>query len=123
MLSEARFVRARINEVPVTYRPRVGATKLNPFRDGLRILGTMIRLIRDTQPLLFFGGIGAIIGFAGLWFGIDITLEWLRTYTVGRLPTIILSVLLLIGAMQFITLGLVADMIKGLRRDKNHIQR
>jgi len=121
MLSEAKFARARIGEVPVTYRRRVGATKLNPLRDGLRILGIIIRLMRDTEPLLFFGAIGFVLGVAGLWFGVDITLEWLRTRSVGRVPTVMLSVLLLFGAMQFFTIGLVADMIKRLKRSKNRI--
>jgi len=116
MLSEAKFARARVSEVPVTYRPRVGVTKLNPSRDGLRILGTMIRLMRDTEPLLFFGAIGFVLGMSGLWFGVDVTLEWLRTGSVGRVPTVMLSVLLLFGAMQFFTIGLVADMIKRLRK-------
>jgi len=116
MLTETKFAGARISEATVTYRPRVGTAKLNPLRDGLRILGTMIRLMRDTQPLLFFGGMGAFLGLVGLALGIDITLEWLSTRTVGRLPTVMLSVLLMTAALQFFTLGLVADMIKRLRR-------
>lgn len=44
MLSEAKFARARLSEVPITYRRRVGVTKLNPLKDGLKILGTIIWL-------------------------------------------------------------------------------
>ena len=116
MLAEAKFADARIGEVPISYRPRVGKTKLSPIRDGLRILGTTLRLMRDTKPLLFFGGIGTLLGVLGLLFGVDVTLEWIRTRTVVRLPTVMLSVLLLVGAIQFFIIGLVADMIKGLRR-------
>lgn len=36
-----------------------------------------------------------------------------------RLASVMLSVLLLIGAMQFFTLGLVADMIKDIRKNRN----
>jgi len=118
MLAEAKFVGARISEVSVSYRKRVGRSKLNPLRDGLRIFGTMVRLMRDTQPLLFFGGLGGFLGAVGLALGIDVTMEWLRTGSVSRLPTVMLSVLLIIGAMQFLTLGLVADMIKRLRRKR-----
>ncbi len=121
MLSEAKFARARISQVPITYRPRVGVTKLNPWKDGLRILGTIIRLMRDTEPLLFFGAMAFLLGVAGLWFGVDVALEWLNTGSIGRVPTVMLSVLLLIGAMQFFTIGLVADMIKGLRKSRNRL--
>jgi len=44
MLAEAKFTGAKIGEASVTYRPRVGDTKLNLLMDGLRILSTMIRL-------------------------------------------------------------------------------
>jgi dolichol-phosphate mannosyltransferase len=117
MLVEAKFLGARISEVPVAYRERVGCTKLNPLKDGMRILGTMIRLMRDTQPLLFFGGIGVFLGVIGLVLGIEVTLEWLRTGAISRIPTVMLSVLLMVSSMQFFTLGLVADMIKRLRRN------
>lgn len=115
IIVDARYARARIVEVPVVYRPRKGASKLSPLRDGLRILGTTIRLVRDTQPLLFFGALGAALCILGLAFGIDITLEWFGTKTVGRIYTLLLAVLLMIGPMQLLTLGLVADMIKRLR--------
>jgi len=121
MLSEAKFAHARISQVPITYRRRVGVTKLSPLRDGLRIVGTIIRLMRDTEPLLFFGAMAFVLALAGLWFGVDVTLEWLNTGSIVRVPTVMLSVLLLMGAMQFFTIGLVADMIKGLRRSKNHL--
>ena len=119
MLAEAKFAGARISEAPVRYRPRMGEPKLSPLRDGLMIFGTILRLMRDTQPLLFFGGIGFLLGALGIILGLYVTLEWFRTGTVGRVPTVILSMLLIIGAMQFFTLGLVADMIKGLRKNRN----
>lgn len=118
LLAEARFASARITEVPVSYGVRRGDTKLSPIRDGFKILGTLIRLVRDTRPLLFFGLIGLVMGLFGLYFGIEVVLEYLRTGTVVRITSAILSALLLIGSIQFIVLGLVADMISRLRRTK-----
>lgn len=43
MLSEATLACARVREIPVVYRKRVGVTKLNPITDGLAILATIIR--------------------------------------------------------------------------------
>lgn len=115
MIADAHFARARIVEVPVSYRPRSGETKLNPIKDGARILGTIIRLVRDTQPLLFFGTAGSICGLLGLFFGIQVTLEWLETHTVRKIPTVMLSTLLLIASMILLAVGLIADMIKRVR--------
>jgi dolichol-phosphate mannosyltransferase len=121
MIADAASAKAKITEIPITYRPRAGETKLRPLRDGFRILGTMIRLVRDTQPLLFFGLAGLILGVTGVAFGLQVTLEWLATGTVRRLPTVMLSVLLIFGSMQFFTLSLVADMIKRSFR-RRHVQ-
>lgn len=116
MLSEAKFVGARIVERPITYKARIGETKLSPIRDGFRIFNTILALTRDTRPMAFFGGLGFVLGLLGTLLGFDVTLEWLKTGSVSRLPTTILSVLLILSAVQMITIGLVADMIKGVRK-------
>ena len=116
MISEAKFMGARISERPIKYKARVGETKLSPLKDGLRIFAIILKLMRDTRPLTFFGGLGAIWGALGVLLGLDVTLEWLKTGSVTRIPTTILSVLIIISAIQLITIGLVADMIKGVRK-------
>jgi dolichol-phosphate mannosyltransferase len=116
MIVDVHSAKGRIIELPVAYRPRRGRTKLSPMKDGLRIMGTIIRLIRDTKPLLFFGLSASVSGLIGLILGAFVALEWANTGTIRRLPTVMLAVLLLIGASQLFTVGLVADMIKQLRR-------
>ena len=66
MLAEAHSSGARIREVPISYRARVGETKLNPIKDGGRILGVTVRLMFDIRPLLFFGIVGTFFGVMGL---------------------------------------------------------
>jgi dolichol-phosphate mannosyltransferase len=124
MIVEAVELKARVAEVNVSYRPRYGESKLSPIRDGFHILGTIIRLVRDSQPLLFFGGIAAISAGLGLLFGVDVMLEWFATGTVRKIPSLLIGSLLFVSAIQFFALGLVADMIKRMRllqpkRDKN----
>jgi dolichol-phosphate mannosyltransferase len=120
LLAEAHHAGARIIEVPISYHKRIGSTtKLNLFRDGLAIIGTMLRLARDYQPLLFFGLIGsslmAVGGFIGLW----IVVEWLMKGTVTRTASTILSALFITTGVQIFTVGLIADMIKGLRGSRS----
>jgi len=121
MIVDAAASKARITEIAVSYRVRNGRTKLNPFKVGLRILGTIVRLMRDTKPLLFFGILAGIMWGAGTVLGAGIVVEWYRTGTVGRIPTAILAALLIIGSIQFFALGLVADMIKRLRLKQNNM--
>jgi len=103
MLAEALNADARIHETPVSYRPRVGKTKLNPIKDGGRILGITLRLMFDTQPLLFFGGIGTVLGMAGLFL-----------HAISG--TLVFPFLFMIGAIPLFTLGLVISIIKRLKR-------
>jgi len=110
MLAEALSVDARICEVPISYRPRVGETKLNPIKDGGRILGTTVRLMFDVRPLLFFGSIGTVLGLVGL----------LLHYLVLpiELAYVVFPFLFMIGGMLLFWVGFVIVLIKKLRRRK-----
>ncbi|MBM4070500.1 MAG: glycosyltransferase [Planctomycetes bacterium] len=54
----------RIVEVPTRLRkrPEGSFSKLRRFHDGVRILRTILALVRDYRPLLVFGGAGAVLG-------------------------------------------------------------
>jgi len=116
MLVEAKQAGAKIVEVPVVYHRRVGETKLHPLRDGLKIFGIFLRLTRDYEPLLFFGGFGLILLIAGILIGFEVVVEWLETGRITRLASVMLSALLVMSSIQLFSLGLVADMIKGVKR-------
>jgi len=110
MLAEALSVDARICEVPISYRPRVGKTKLNPIKDGGRILGITVRLMFDIQPLLFFGSIGTVLGVVGLLLHyIMLPIE---------LAHVVFPFLFMIGGMLLFWFGFVIVLIKKLRRRK-----
>jgi hypothetical protein len=108
MLAEAHSADARIQEVPTNYMPRVGKTKLHPIKDGGRILGTTVRLMFDIRPLLFFGGIGTIVGIMGL----------LLHYTVMPIEFIhiIFPFLFMIGGILLFCIGFVIYLIKEIRK-------
>src|SRR3989442_5176149 len=118
MLTATSMYHIRIKEIPTSYYKRVGDTKLNPIQDGGRILGTIIRLMRDTRPLSFFGSIGMVMITVGILLGVGILLEYLATGSVRRVPTTILAVLLVVTGVQTISLGLISDMIKNKNYDK-----
>ncbi|MCS6767906.1 MAG: glycosyltransferase family 2 protein [Candidatus Nitrosocaldus sp.] len=48
MLVYTKNAGARIMEVSIRYMPRVGKSKLNPLKDGAKILGTIVKLIFDS---------------------------------------------------------------------------
>jgi glycosyltransferase involved in cell wall biosynthesis len=110
MLAQAHSTDARIHEVPVSYRPRVGKTKLNPIKDGGRILGITVRLMFDIRPLLFFGGIGTVLGVVGLL---------LHYMTLpSEIAHLVFPYIFMIGAILLFLFGFVIVVIKRLRRHK-----
>ena len=52
-----------VAEVPTPYyaRPEGSASKLSTWRDGMRILSTMVGLYRSERPLAFFSGLGVAL--------------------------------------------------------------
>lgn len=63
MVIEASRKKLRISEVPITYHPRKGASKLHSFSDGWRHLRFMI-LYRPTPFLLVPGSVALLLGLA-----------------------------------------------------------
>jgi dolichol-phosphate mannosyltransferase len=110
MLAEAHDADARIHEVPISYMPRVGETKLHPIKDGGRILGTTVRLMFDIRPLLFFGSIGAVLGIMGL------LLHYMTLPT--ELAHLVFPYLFLFGATLLFGFGFILVTIKALRKRK-----
>ena len=110
MLAEAHDAGARIREVPISYMPRVGETKLHPIKDGGRILGTTVRLMFDIRPLLFFGSIGAVLGIMGL------LLHYMTLPT--ELAHLVFPYLFIFGATLLFGFGFILVVIKALRKRK-----
>jgi len=75
-------------------------SKLNTFRDGLKILGYIIKLKRLYQPRQFFGFGGVLCVAMAIALGIPILVTFLEIGQVPRFPTAILaSGLFLLGAL------------------------
>jgi glycosyltransferase involved in cell wall biosynthesis len=103
----------RILEVPISLRPRPpgSSSKLRLFRDGRRILWTIVLLFRDYRPMAFFGGLGLVLMVAGLIPGIVVITEFIETGLVPRFPSAILAVALELAGILSIAVGLVLSAV------------
>jgi len=101
----------RIAEVPVTFLKRDGKSRLmkSPLDYGIRGGANLIRLFRDYAPITFFGSIGMAFIAAGLALGSWLLYRFLTLGAIGKTPSIILTMLLLIIGLQFILFGFYAD--------------
>jgi hypothetical protein len=112
-------MRMAIAEVPTDYkeRPPGSVSKLRTFRDGWRILVTIINLMRNERPLFFFTLIGMLFILTGLILALPVFFEYLDTGYVRRFPTAILSFSLGLVAVISIATGLILDLVAHVRRE------
>jgi len=112
-----------IGELPVRYRERPAGTasKLNTIRDGVRILRTIIRLVKEERPLPFFSAAAVMLFGAGLVMFWPVLLTYLETGLVPRLPTAILSLGLVLLSFLALACGLVLDTVTRGRREAKRI--
>jgi glycosyltransferase involved in cell wall biosynthesis len=103
----------RLLEVPVQYRrrPDGSRSKLNSFKDGYRILMTIMTLLRDYRPMTFFTVLASGIAVLGLFGGAVVLTDYVRTGLVPRLPLAILSAAMEILAAVFFATGFVVSAI------------
>jgi hypothetical protein len=69
-----------VAELPTPYfaRPKGSQSKLSTWRDGLRILGTILKLYRSEKPLAFFSSIGIALGVMAIGLAIPIVVTYLE---------------------------------------------
>jgi glycosyltransferase involved in cell wall biosynthesis len=104
-------------ETPYFARPEGSVSKLNTWRDGFRILGTIFKLYRSEQPLRFFTSIAIFLALVSVGLAIPIFITYLEQGIVPRLPTAVLSMGLVILAMLSLSSGLVLDTVTRGRRE------
>jgi glycosyltransferase involved in cell wall biosynthesis len=104
-------------ETPYFARPEGSVSKLNTWRDGLRILSTILKLYRSEKPLRFFGAVGISLALVSIGLAIPVLITYLEQGVVPRLPTAVLSMGLMILAMLSASSGLVLDTVTRGRRE------
>lgn len=103
--------RFRIIEIPVEYRDRPAGSfsKLNTFRDGMRVMTTIWNIMRHYRPLVFFGAMALVFAMFGLLAGWPVVSEWIATRNIERVPLAILATGLEIVSVLLLAVGLILD--------------
>jgi glycosyltransferase involved in cell wall biosynthesis len=119
MSVHALELRMPVGEVETAYaaRPEGSHSKLSTFSDGGRILRTMVTLYRVERPVLFYGGLGALLLLAALVLAAPLVMTYLDTGLVPRLPTAILVTGMTIVAVLCFFAGLILDTVTRGRRE------
>jgi glycosyltransferase involved in cell wall biosynthesis len=104
-------------ETPYYARPAGSFSKLNTWRDGFRILGTILKLYRSEKPLRFFTAMGIFLMLVSVGLAVPVIVTYLEQGLVPRLPTAVLSMGLMIMAVLAVSSGLVLDTVTRGRRE------
>ena len=108
-----------VGELPATYkdRPPGSASKLRTYIDGLRILRTIVLLLKEQKPLQFFMVGAGALALAALVLGIPGIAQFMKTGLVPRLPTAVLATGLMGLAFLSTTCGFILDSVARGRKE------
>jgi len=123
MSVHALELRMPVDEIETRYgaRPEGSHSKLSTYSDGWKILKTIVTLYRVERPVLFFGGIGALLLVAAILLAIPLVLTYLQTGLVPRFPTAILVTGMTVIAVLCFFAGLILDTVTRGRREMRRL--
>lgn len=114
-----------LKSMTVNYRdrPEGSESKLNTISDGVKVLKTIFRLLKDYKPFKFFGICSVVLMLVAIILFVPVFNEYLATGLVPRFPTLIMAVTLALAAIQTFIGGLVLDTVvkKDRQRFEHHL--
>lgn len=106
-------LRMPVAEVATTYksRPEGSVSKLNTYRDGIRILWMITKLFKNEKPLYFFSLLAGLCVLSAGALALPLIETFLRTGLVPRLPTAVLCTGLALLGVVLLSCGLILDTV------------
>lgn len=102
-------------------RPEGSESKLSTYKDGWKILKTIVRLYISERPLSFFGLIALLIASIAIGISIPLVFEFIHTGVVPRFPTAILSASMMVCALLSFACGLLLDNVTRGRHEMKRL--
>jgi dolichol-phosphate mannosyltransferase len=113
----------RVTELAVNHRPREhGHSRygVERYTRGFLDLLTVSFMSRYRhRPLHLFGGLGLLLGAIGTAILVYLTIEKLTGEAIGRRPLLLLGVLLVVVGIQFLSLGLLSELVTSQHRERS----
>lgn len=102
-----------IEEIPIEYRDRMegSESKLNTYKDGIKVIKVLFAFFRDTKPLFYFSLLTLILLIIGLIYFLPILVTYLETGYVDKIPTLIMVVGLVIIAVIIFFTGVILHVL------------
>lgn len=118
----AHFRGFRITEVAVNHRARVhGRSRYGPeryVRAFLDLLTVTFMGRYRYRPLHLFGGLGILLGAVGFIVLVYLTSLKINGQAIGQRPLLTLGVLFVVVGIQFVSLGLLSELITSQHEER-----
>ncbi len=113
----------KLYETPIDYRDRPSGSesKLNTVKDGTKVLKTIVSLFKNTKPFIFFSMLSAIFMIIALVLFIPVFIEYLKTGLVPRIPTLIVSIGMMMFSFLTLNSGITLSVLK--RQERQQVER
>jgi glycosyltransferase involved in cell wall biosynthesis len=112
----------RVAEISVNHRPRqYGRSRYGParyLRGFFDLLSVTFMGRYKHRPLHLFGSVGFAMGFAGFVILCYLTIIKIGGAAIGHRPLLILGVLLVVVGIQFVSLGLLSELITSQHEER-----
>jgi glycosyltransferase involved in cell wall biosynthesis len=109
IIAEASKLGMRITEVGISYRKRMGKTKLNPANAGFKIFLASLKMMRDYDPFFLFLEIGLaleILGFIVAW---PVVIEYIQYGTFRLLGRSLIALFCWFSGLLSIFTGIILE--------------
>lgn len=113
---DKRFV---IKEIPIIYRdrPEGSFSKLNTISDGIKVIKTIIKMLKHYHPLRFYTIVAGIFAFFSLLVGIPVVAEFFKTSYITKVPSAVLATGLMIIAVLVEQCGIILETVVKVNRE------
>jgi glycosyltransferase involved in cell wall biosynthesis len=114
-----------VGEIEVQHHPRIygkskyGAERL--LKGFLDLITVTFLMMYKKRPLHVFGGIGMLLGSFGVIISVYLMVLWATGLKIGDRPLLMLGILLTVTGAQFISLGLIGELIANSRNNDDYI--
>jgi glycosyltransferase involved in cell wall biosynthesis len=116
MSTRAVYEGLRMVEVPIPYKERVGRSKLNPLKDGIRFLRSILWTALLYDPQRFFGSLGLLMLALAVLLGLGPTLFYLqnRHLQEDMIYRLFAVLILSVAGVNLLAFGVTCQAILGL---------
>lgn len=109
-----------VDNVIIQYRdrPEGSESKLNTYTDGIKVLGTIVKLFKHYRPMAFFSLLAGFLLIIAAGMFAPVLYIFIKTGLVPNFPTMIVSGFVAMAAIISFFSGLLLDtMVQNSRRD------